>query len=195
MWATLSATVEVSSGKASRAGAGIYLLQSHLSAGEGEKLTPELHMFSNRTLFLAPRQRLQPQALSGNPFRWITLQVCLPVPGLSLPWLWCVSPGAGTHLCILGSRHGPCAPSPECYKPCLCLWCVAQLCSRVYVPADPQRTRPGGRLHGKCCRSTNRSLLPCSLESNTALCNPPPASEQGGMSHGQGRFQTCHNNR
>ena len=91
--------------------------------------------------------------------------VSLPVPGLSLPRLWCVSPGAGTHTCTLGSRRGLCAPLPDHYKSCFCPWCVAQLCSRVYVPADPQRTRPGGRLHGSCCGSTNRPLLPFSPES------------------------------
>lgn len=137
VWAELSATVRVSSRKGSRAGARTYLLQSHLSAASSLR----------------------------KPFPPDNLQMCL---CLSLGFLCCscaMLPQGLVHtLMYPGSRCVLCTSLPDCYESRFCMWCAAQLCLRVYVPPDPQRTRPGGRLCGNGCGSTKTFLLHCSLE-------------------------------
>lgn len=107
-----------------------------LAAGKRKKLSPEMQMFSNRT----PSSLLGTLAVSAAtsslrkafPLDNVT-GVPLPVPGLSLSWLWCVSPGLA-HTVHPWSQHGLWPPFPDCCESCFCpLLCSTALLKCTYT--------------------------------------------------------------
>lgn len=119
--------------------------------------------------------------------------VSLPVPRLSLPRLWCASPVAGTH-----THTYPGGPMQGFALPHLTAVSLASVHGVQLRSAQgyvyPQVLKVPG-LERRCVGTVVGSPTHPSCSMEIMLCIPPPASGCGGMSHGQSRFQTCHNNR